>query len=292
MHVVVDNRVFLLGLDGLYREAMQEHEVRELLRCATRTAQVLGVQPLDVPIEGYYGDSPALTKYFRLVRALQCQPKHRAAELSRLDEYQRLVAVTSSPIFGRPVHEYLLPVGRDQLSEAMLRTDQWSLATLVSGAHQAARETDDFSLVGLAAHAGDAVVLAALRESVVLYAEMVLLGIPAEPTIAWRVDAELARQAQRFVDAFNALFPVGRRLPAPVPENRKLFWDASDEDDVVGRCVRLGTDAGGTSHYHWAIRWGPGGQLMVDEFWRPEIWTTARYRESEPFAAGRRHSKF
>jgi len=43
-----------------------------------------------------------------------------------------------------------------------------------------------------------------------------------------------------------------------VPENRKLFWDASDENAIVGRCTRLGTDVSGTSHYHWAIRWETG----------------------------------
>jgi hypothetical protein len=293
MHAIVDNRVFLLGLDELYREAMKEHEVRELLRCAARTAEVLRIAPGHVPIEGYYAESAELTAYFRLLRVLQHQPKSRSTEVSRLEEYQRLLAVTSSPIFGRPVHgESLLPVGRDPLSEAMSRTEQWSLATLVPGAQQAARETDDFSLVGLAAFASDAVVLAALRESVVLYAELMFLGLPAEPTIEWRVDADLALQAARFVDAFNALFPVGRHLPAPVPENRKRFWDASDENAIVGRCTRLGTDASGTSHYHWAIRWGMGSQLMVEEFWRPDIWTTTRYRESQPFAVGRRAHRF
>src|SRR6267154_4144391 len=145
MHAIVDNRVFLLGLDELYREAMKEHEVRELLRCATRTAEVLRIAPGHVPIEGYYGESAELTAYFRLLRALQHQPKSRSTEVSRLEEYQRLVAVSSSPIFGRAADETsLLPVGRDPLSEAM-QTEQWSLATLVPGAQHAARDTDDFS---------------------------------------------------------------------------------------------------------------------------------------------------
>lgn len=32
---VVDNRFFSLGLDGLYRDAMKEHERGELLGCAS-----------------------------------------------------------------------------------------------------------------------------------------------------------------------------------------------------------------------------------------------------------------
>ena len=45
--------------------------------------------------------------------------------------------------------------------------------------------------------------------------------------------------------------------------------------------MRLGqTDYPQPEHYHWAVAKEPGEELTVDEFWAPEIWTTARYRES------------
>lgn len=69
--LVVNNRVFLLGLDELYRESMKTHERHELLICARETADALSVAPADVPIEGYYTEDEDLTEYFRLVRALQ-----------------------------------------------------------------------------------------------------------------------------------------------------------------------------------------------------------------------------
>jgi hypothetical protein len=59
--LVVDNRVFLLGLDELYRESMKTHERSELLICARETADALSVAPADVPIEGYYTEDEALT---------------------------------------------------------------------------------------------------------------------------------------------------------------------------------------------------------------------------------------
>ncbi len=68
---VVDDRVFLLGLDKLYRDAMKQHERGELLGCARRVAEALHVTPADVPVEGYYAEDERLTEYFRLVRALQ-----------------------------------------------------------------------------------------------------------------------------------------------------------------------------------------------------------------------------
>src|SRR5262245_22690929 len=93
---VVNNRVFLLGLDELYREAMKEHERDELLRCARETARSLSVIAADVPIEGYYSEDERLTEYFRLVRSLQQVPKGRESEVSGLTGFKRLKEVTES----------------------------------------------------------------------------------------------------------------------------------------------------------------------------------------------------
>jgi hypothetical protein len=71
---VVDNRVFLLGLDELFHAAMKKHESGELLACARFVAAALKVPPADVAIEGYYAEQPALTAYFRLKRGLQEVP--------------------------------------------------------------------------------------------------------------------------------------------------------------------------------------------------------------------------
>ena len=41
------------------------------------------------------------TEYFLIMRALQEVADSRAPEVAMLDEFQRLVDVTSSPIYGR-----------------------------------------------------------------------------------------------------------------------------------------------------------------------------------------------
>jgi len=84
-------------------------------------------------------------------------------------------------------------------------------------------------------------VLAALRESVVLYAQVMLLGkVYQPPVFEWRVDEELARQANRFIHAFNALFSLGTRLPAATAENAAAFSGGFDVKKIMGRCVRVG----------------------------------------------------
>ena len=64
----------------------------------------------------------------------------------------------------------------------------------------------------MAAHARDSVILAALRESVVLYAEEVLLSIQVGPEYVWAVDDSLREKAERFVAIYNQLY-LGRHYP-------------------------------------------------------------------------------
>jgi hypothetical protein len=98
---------------------MKKHERAELLAGAQRVAAALKVVPADVPIEGYYAEHSDLTTYFRLVRALQEVPLERSSEVEALPEFGRILAVTSSPIFGPPFRKSLLPKGNDPLSQAL-----------------------------------------------------------------------------------------------------------------------------------------------------------------------------
>ena len=90
--------------------------------------------------------------------------------------------------YGRPQRSGLLPRGKDALTQALDdMAPEWTVARLVVSARAAAVEADDYSLVGLAARVEDAVVLTALRESVVLYAAFALLGGLPVPTFDWKV---------------------------------------------------------------------------------------------------------
>lgn len=278
---VVDNRVFLLGLDHLYRDAIQPHERGELLTCARTVASALDVAPATGPVEGYYADDPLLTEYFQLTRALQFTPVPRKPEAERLPEFRRLLEVRSAPLYGRPEYgDGLLPVGRNALSEALQACwPEWTVNRLTAAARAAARDTDDYSLVGLAARAADPVALAALGESVVLYSPSVTGALPPPLEFVWRVDDDLAKQAGRFVQAFRAVF--GEDLPQPHPRNAEVYWVAYVLARILGRCVRLGqTQDVPPLNYYWAICRTPTGEPTVQEFWHRELWTTARYRQA------------
>jgi len=288
--IVVDNRRFLLGLDELYRQAIKPHERAELLVCARDVAKALNVEPAREPVEGYYGEDAELTAYFQLVRALQAVTLQRSPEVESLPAFQRLLDVTSSGIYGAAVRKHLLPQGRDPLSEALRLASsdaELTVPSLTASAARIARETDDYSLVGLACRAMDPVVIAALRESVVLYAEPMELAMcdSLSPKYVWRVDPEVSVAAHRFVDTFNALFR--QELPLPIEKNAHIYGRAVDEYRISGRCVRLGqTDGPERCYYHWAITPGADGGLTVDEFWASEIWTTNRYRRGKGARTG------
>jgi len=275
---VVDNRVFLLGLDEIYRCAMKRHERAELLSCAREVARTLQVAPANVPVEGYYAEEPELTEYFRLLRALQGVEESRIPEVAHLQEFQRLRAVTSSPLYGRSRQQgNLLPVGQDALSQALLDTrPKWELERLTMLASELAREMDDISLVGLAARVRDPVVLTAARESCVLYALNLALGIPPKQECVWQVDKEIADAANRFIDAFQSLFHV--ELPRPTEAQAERYWDAYEHSGVLGRCVRIGYEVAPVRHYHWGIYRNDNGELAVQEFWSSDLWTSDAYR--------------
>jgi hypothetical protein len=252
--------------------------------CARRVAAALHVLPAPVPAEGYYAEDQQLTEYFQLVRALQEVDEGATSAVDSLPQFQRLRNVTSAPLYGRPQHRgTLLPAGRDALSQALLDTfPEWTVGGLITAAHSTAQETDEFSLVGLAARVQDAVVLTAVRESVVLYAEVVEGSAldPPRPQYVWKVDEDLAWQARRFIDTFNTLFR--EELPAPEPAQAEHYWHAYDDNEILGRCVRLGYDDTvlPIRHYHWAICRGAHGEFAVQELWKPELWTTTRYRSA------------
>jgi len=132
---------------------------------------------------------------------------------------------------------------------------------------------------GLAAFAGDRLVLAALRESVALYSRLVSFGLQKGarpiPVFVWRVNEELARRGARFVAAFNELFDDD--LPEPVAENADLFFEAANEEKIVGRCICIARTEDPERFYHWAIRYGTDRRPTVEEFWDSEMWTTDRY---------------
>jgi hypothetical protein len=278
---IVDNRVFLLGLDQLYRDRMQHHERTELLACARAVAGRLNVTPADVPIEGYYAESKALVEYFGLVRRLQTIQRANARLVASMPEFQRLRAVASSPIFGRPVDEDvgLLPVGRDPFSQAVLDTDgnpsRLTVPQLVADAYAVAVERRDFSLVGLACLARDAVMLAALRETMALYAGRSTFEGGPIPVYIWRVDDQVARQAARFVATFNRLFDED--LPEPVGENADVFFSAAEKNSINDRCVCIAETPPPVRYYHWAVGQRDRDTLEVMEFWDSEIVTTEKF---------------
>lgn len=280
---VVDNRVLLLGLDELYRERMKQNERGELLACARTVCEILAVSPRSGPVEGYYTEDESLTEYFQRMRALQDIPNQARPRVEHLPQYQRLLQVTSSRIFGEPQFRHkLLPAGLDSLSSALESTfPNWNVDSLTSAAHQRARKSDDFSLVGLAALAKDPLLITALRETSVLYA---LVAIGAAPTTIkvvyeWAVDPVLSERAQVFISTFNGLF--GNALPAVAASSAEIFWNAADESALYGRCVRLGYDdsIAPPRQYHWALAPSRDG-LVVRDFWSTELWTTERFREA------------
>jgi hypothetical protein len=283
---VVDNRVFILGLAELYRTAITPHEHKELLPAARAVAARLGVAPDPVPLEGHYGHDKKLTEYFRLVRTLQRTGDHEKSR-PEMPEFALLEDVFSSPLFGAAfVKGPLLPIGMDPIAFVMINNVERSAQTVMDVATKVARQTDDFSLVGMACLARDPVAIVALRDPVRIPYEGATFGNAPIPTYAWQVDPEIAERAERFIATFLALF--GEELPEPTPENADLYGASFfEQSGYLGRCVRISLTESTKGHYYWGIFAGDDGKPRIHEFWSHEPWDTQRYRQAMPTAKGK-----
>ncbi|MEM9251068.1 MAG: hypothetical protein AAGB29_01845 [Planctomycetota bacterium] len=278
LNLIVDNKVFLMGLDDLFREILKNAERTELLPCARRVCEVLEVEKADAPVEGYYYEDEELTEYFLRMRALQAVEQTRRAEVDHEAAFIRLKEVTSSALFGDASDGgKLLPQAVDPLAKALKQTPMsgWSLERLTTAASQIAEATDDHSLVGLASLAQDPWVLAALRETVALYSMDLAGGAPDKIVYHWAVDPLIVDRSKRFIADCSALFDA--QLPEPCEGNAETYWNACSLDEAVGRCISIGYDDSTipNRHYHWAIH----SETEVHEFWKDELWTTQRYRK-------------
>ncbi|MEM1209269.1 MAG: hypothetical protein AAGI54_08375 [Planctomycetota bacterium] len=278
LDLIVDNKVFLMGLDDLFREIMKKAERTELLPCARRVCEVLEIEKADVPVEGYYYEDAELTEYFLRMRALQAVERGRRAEVDHEAAFIRLNEVTSSALFGDASDgDKLLPQAIDPLAKALRQTpmNDWSLERLTAAASQIAEGTDDHSLVGLASLAKDPWVLAALRETVALYGAMLAGGAPDKIVYHWTVDPLIVDRSKRFIADCSALFDA--QIPEPCEENAETYWNACSLHEAVGRCISIGCDdtVRPNRYYHWAIH----SETEIHEFWKDELWTTQRYRK-------------
>ena len=273
---VIDNRVFLVGLDALYRKRIKVYERGRLRLCAQELATALSIAPANVAIEGYYAEEPALTEYFRLIRALQLVPEKRIGAVRELDSFRCLREVLTSPLFGQSEPDgSLFPGTRGALEQALkLTLPEWNVPRIADAAHDCALESTDFSLPTLACLAHDPVAIAALRETVVVYVKR-FKSLQPQKEYEWTVDPVLESRAIRFAEAFNELFHED--LPMPAEENAKAYWEAAKDKRIEGRCVCIGEDPTSSRYYHWAIDGTDAGPIVRD-FWDTEPWTTARCR--------------
>ena len=282
---IVDDDTFLLGLDDFFREGMKQAESAELLACAESIASDLNLSPKNVPTEGYYHETPELTRYFQLMRVIQSEGQYREPEISDQESWQRLQQIARSTIFGlydenqlrNEGNESLLPRRVDAVGEALLAlAPEWQLVEVLEKARELT-PAEDFSLVGLACRFGSPHVVAALRETVALYALMVGGSANLEPPeYRWEVSPELERLANRFIQTVS--LDVGFEIPAASPANAQQYFHRGISADILGRCIAVGfNDAEKPiKYYHWAIR-SLDGKYDVEEFWDTEMWTTERY---------------
>lgn len=275
MDIILDNRLFVIGLTEMFRQEMKAVEIATLLPMAESSCRALGLSPAAFRIEGYYGEQQALSRYFGLIRALQ------AAEIRSLppgragQDLKRLREIFSSPAMGRAEENgRLLPRPSSPFGEALRTSQSWSIHDLEKRAKALVRN-DDAGLLTVASVTGDAVALCVARETVALSAEVELAELET-PDFIWSVSPEVTERAERFVLSLKQTLDI--QLPNPGPAAADLYGAAARAADLVGRCILVGERPGEPYPlYHWYIGQA-NGELVTNDFWSTAMWTTSDLR--------------
>jgi len=287
--IIVGDRLFVVGLSELFRHNVKIYEATTLLPLAETACKACGLSPAPVPVEGYYSESQELSRFFRLIRALQIAELRPASPGSAHESIQRLRNVFYSPAMGRAEENgRVLPRNSSPFGEALRTTEDWSIEGLSLRAQRLVRD-DDAGLVAVASATGDPVAICVARESVALTAEVEMMAEPDVPRFKWAVSPQVAEIAGRFISVLAQA--TGLVLPEAVPSSAAIYGQAARDADLIGRCILVGKLPGLTYPlYHWYIK-ATKGEPTVKDFWSTALWTTQNLRRlpanQRPTAEGR-----
>ncbi|HUT29098.1 MAG TPA: hypothetical protein VMX13_04830 [Sedimentisphaerales bacterium] len=271
MDIVVDDRAFVVGLSELFRREMKTYEVATLLPLAETVCGALDLSPAMVPVEGYYSESDALERFFRLIRALQRAELRPVSPGPAKQGIQRLREVFTSPAMGRAEDsDRVLPRTSSPFGQALRMMADWSIDSISRQAQRLVRD-DDAGLVAVASASGDPIAICVARESMALLAEVELAELET-PRFSWAVSEHVAEIAGRFVSSLADT--TGIILPSAQRAFSQVYGQAAMDADLVGRCILVG-ERSGTPHpfYHWYID-SSVEKPVVRDFWSTGIWTT------------------
>ena len=275
MAIVVDDRMFVVGLCELSRQQLKAYEVSTLLPLAVSACRALNLTPAAVPIEGYYSESQDLERLFRLVRALQSAEMRTLPQGAGEQAIDRLRRVFTSPAMGRTEEsDRVIPRTSSPFGQALRDSTTWSVDSLARQARDLVR-TSDAGLVAVASVTADPIALCVARESVALAGGVELAAVE-QADFVWAVSDAVAAVAARFVTSLAEA--TGITLPEPRAASSAVYGYFAQDADIIGRCILVGEQPG-TAHpfYHWYIE-ANGATPAVNDFWSSTIWSTSDMR--------------
>ena len=280
---VVNDFVLILSLDSFYRDCMKKYEAEDLLPLVKNIFEELKISPGEFPVEGYYYETDELKSYFNHVKTLQTleQESIKCKEkIYNMSGYKKLTELFCSGLYG--IYEYegfLLPAVRDPIYyslKSLQQPEKWNAENILNEAYTIIKDTEDTTIVGLGILLKNPVIVTALKESVVLYNDILPTGeldhrIKYIYKYIWNVSKEIENLANKIIEIFNGICPY--RIPIAVAENAKKYYNNFSSNPIKIRCVKIGYDNLSQKYYHWAINNVNYNYKFVD-FWDTKLWTT------------------
>ncbi len=299
--IIVDDLTYFRALDHSVRDAMKIFET-SLADVAEETVSDVGVEVGDYPVEGYYHETPQLTRYFNAVKTLQ-DPDNFSEKVT--DNVRLFNKIYTHSVFGL---KQAMPTALnktdvqwkdhppvvvspviDPVTIATQKTcPNWTLDTIMT-----AIEVQELGtcLVGLAVIVDqknkvngkyNPVATTWARETTVLSAaKFICTSARSEPEIDWQVSKEVEAYGKKVLAGYADLIEnnsITRNVRRPYEVSPKTIRGLLFRADDPERCVHLSTNLDG-SHYHWAVVEENGKYRAVD-FNEARIITTKEYQQN------------
>jgi len=281
--VYINDFEFIIGLDGFYRKNMMKYESKKLLPLLNKMVNKLNINLKNVVIEGYYYETEELKKYFTIVQNLKNIEIEKIEIFKKHEGYNKLIELFCSGLYGEYLYEKnIIPIVNDNLNKTLIKINkiQYNYKNILDYAYEEIKDKEILTLVEMGILTKNPIIVTALRESVALYVEPVMLGIfePPKNKYIWNVNKNIEKAGNKIIEMFNNICPY--KIPVGIKENAELFYDEFIENNICYRCIKIVTDENGLN-YHWAIIGDEyNKKYEFKEFWDKKLWSTEEFKKN------------
>ena len=284
--VGITNTDYFFMIENQVRNSMKHFETTSCLPKATevlKKSNINETELLEYPVEGYYYETPELSRYFKIIRNLQTN-KELWKKVVNCEELEYLKSKYDNDIFGivdtkgrnldaplKRRYDILTLTMEDESIVDLISPFPWTIKNIVSNLGK--WYDNRTNLVELAYLVKNPICLCcgaetnSLNRMIAWATGSYSICVPPR-TYVWKVDGEVENLGINLVDSYNILFE-SNKIISPTINNHSTL----NKNIKVPRVTLLGYVEETKEYYHWILDW----DKKLTDLYSLDIITTQSY---------------